>query len=83
MMNVLQKIAAIEAEARNWTANDGGLTFAATDILAFCEIARKKVSSGDRAGMIGWIGDPYKTDTGAESDLVSACLEWAGEADNG
>ena len=76
-MKILEKIEGIETEARTWTANDGGLTMAASDLLGLCAVARKKISSGNRPEMIRWIGDPFKTDTGLESDLVSACLEWA------
>ena len=74
---VWRVIRGIEEEARSWTEHYGGLTLAANDLLCLCATAHGKVKAGDKAGMIRWVDDPFQADTGPESDLLSACLEWA------
>lgn len=84
MKDLIRKIDEIEEEvATSWTANDGGLTMAASDILAQCQIARKFCTNGDRTGLVQWCGGwegQYNCSSGLESDLVSACMEWADTA---
>ena len=77
---MIKELEKIVEEAEGWAANDGGLTMAASDILAQVRIAEQFVSANDRAGLIAWCGDwegLWNCSTGLESDLVQACMTWA------
>ena len=65
--------------AESWTANDGGLTWAATDLLTQASAVERFLSQGDKKGLIRWVGPDgeFNCDTGPETDLVCAALQWA------
>jgi len=59
-----------------WLANDGGLTIAASDVLSFGRTAIAAIERGDTTWALQL--DPFSAGTGAEGDIISATLEWAG-----
>ena len=83
MENFLRNtIESTREEALTWTAADGGLTMAASDLLACCSAAEKHLGNNDPQAMVTWAGGwegAFNCSTGPESDLVSACLRWAKE----
>lgn len=76
-MGILNRLDEIREEALTWRANDGGLTWAASDILSQVARAKEYIISNNPQGLLEWVGDPFDTDTGIESELVSACIQWA------
>ena len=73
---VIQRIEAIlSGVAEEWTASDGGLTMAAGDLIVFGRSVIERIQANDTAWI--WNLDPYDTDTGNESDIVSLALDWA------
>jgi hypothetical protein len=75
-MNTIERIETIESQvAETWTAKDGGLTMAASDLLATARRAKELVRAGDKMSALEWVGDGL-ADTGAESDILDIVREW-------
>ena len=63
----------------SWTANDGGLTMAASDGLSMVNTIRDqatKLSCNEfEDWFMKWAGDGFDCDTGTEDDLISEIYE--------
>ena len=77
MKETIQEITEILDTAREWTANDGGLTMAASDLLAFGRGVISRIENNDARWI--WGLDPFDTDTGPESEIISIAQQWAGK----
>ncbi|MCK5319772.1 hypothetical protein KAJ61_00095 [Candidatus Parcubacteria bacterium] len=74
----IKKIKEIKTDVENnWTANDGGLTMAASDVLSLANSLEKEIEKGERPD---WVDDEedarFNTDTGTESDLYDIAYEY-------
>jgi len=71
---------AAASEYRDWTAEDGGLTMAASDGLSTIHTIRHKAShlsfQDFQAWWDKWVGDLSDTSTGTEQDLLSSVQGW-------
>ena len=63
----------IEEEAE-WTANDGGLTAAASDVLAMSAMAKKAIEEGN-SHWVEW-DDLFCAGTGAEQDIMEVVYNY-------
>jgi len=65
----------IEAVQENWTASDGGLTMAASDLIQFGRSVIRHIEAGD----VEWCRNlnPFDAETGTEGDIISLALRWA------
>jgi Tfp pilus assembly protein PilZ len=77
MEKTIRKIEEILDDVRqDWTANDGGLTMAASDLLYIGQKIISKIQANDVAWI--WEMDPFDTDTGPEGEIISLAQQWAG-----
>ena len=65
----------ISAVREGLTANDGGLTMAASDLIAFGQSIIRRIECGDAKWL--WELDPTNGNTGAETEIVDIALHWA------
>jgi len=65
----------IEAVQSSWTAADGGLTMAASDLIQFAYSVIRHIEAGD----VEWCRNlnPFDAETGTEGDIISLALRWA------
>ena len=61
--------------AETWTANDGGLTMAASGLIGYGNAAISRIEDDD----IEWCRrqDPFDSSSGVESDISQYALQWA------
>jgi len=74
LANILMEIECIESDVRDsWLAADGGLTYAATDVLALAHNIRRKIDQKD----FQWLNGCGLTDADnqAESDLLDLAYD--------
>jgi len=72
---IMEIEALMEGIRESWTAEDGGLTMAAGDALAFGHGLIESIETGDVDNIFSV--DPFSLDTGTEGELLDVALGWA------
>lgn len=70
------ELLARQEEVNNWRANDGGLTWAASDELSDIQVALKHLDMNDRQATRQWLGEDW-ADMFDWSEPFRILAEWA------